>query len=241
MYTAGCDSVFCFIVQFARSKLSVTPKFIRYMLYRVAKICQILGQSDAKSVLMEDCDRNFLVMHRENLNAVEADTRKPAVSSIPWSPVTYLSSTSWNTMEYYGKRQRGEAASTNMIMTVSHIVRGLASDLRGGVGWLRCQKTSCQVWNSESAQRRGGVFADRPLVRPDKPQPRPSDVCVSSLMKKFWYLGETLLSAEQTLPPLCPRPPRTVTQPSAIPSGLWPHLSLTWWKHWKLSTDTELW
>lgn len=63
---------------------------------------------------------------------------------------------------------------------------------------LRCQKTSCQVWNSESAEWRGGVFADRPLVRPDKPQPRPSDVCVSSLMKKFWYLGETLLSAEQT-------------------------------------------
>lgn len=169
------------------------PKFIRYMLYSAAKICQILGHSDAKSVLMEDCDWNFLVRHRENLNAVEADTRQPAVSSIPWSPVTYLSSTSRNTMEYYGKRQK---ASTNMIMTVSHIVRGLASDLRGG--GVRCQKTSRQVWNSESAQRRGGVFADRPLVRPDKPQPRPSDVCVSSLMKKFWYLGETLLSAEQT-------------------------------------------
>lgn len=174
--------------------------------------------------------RNFLV--GLNLNAVEADTSKPAASSIPWSPVTYLSSTSRNMMEYYGKRQKGEAASTNMIMTVSHIVRGLASDLRGGVGrGLRCQKTSCQVWNSESAQRQGGVFADRPLVRPDKPQPRPSDVCVSSLMKKFWYLGETLLSAEQTLPPLCPRPPWTVTQPSAIPSGLWLHLNFTWWKY----------
>lgn len=33
-----------------------------------------------------------------------------------------------------------------------------------------------------------------------RPRPRPSDVCVSSLMKKFWYLGETLLSAEQTVP-----------------------------------------
>lgn len=94
------------------------------MLYSVAKICQILGHSDAKSVLMEDCDQNFLVMHRENLNVVEADNRKPAVSSIPWSPVTYLSSTSRNMMKYYGKRQKGEAASTNMIMTMSHIVRG---------------------------------------------------------------------------------------------------------------------
>lgn len=48
------------------------PEFFRYVLYSVAKICQILGHSDAKPDLMEDCDRNSLVMHRENLNAVEA-------------------------------------------------------------------------------------------------------------------------------------------------------------------------
>lgn len=181
MYTAGCDSVFCFIVQFARSKLSVTPKFIRYMLYRVAKICQISGQSDAKSVLMEDCDRNFLVMHRENLNAVEADTRKPAVSSIPWSPVTYLSSTSWNTMEYYGKRQRGEAASTNMIMTVSHIVRGLASDLRGGWGWGGCVAKKQAVKSGTASQHRGGegCLQTAPSSAPTNPNPGPlMSVCL---------------------------------------------------------------
>lgn len=163
MCIVGCDSVFVFIVQFAHSKLSVMPKFIRYMLYSVAKICQIFGQSDAKSGLMKDCDQNFLVMHRENLNVVEVDTRKPAVSSIPWPPVTYLSSTSRNMMEYYGKRQKGEAASTNMIMTVSHIVRGLASDLRGRRGGLPKNKLS-------SLEQRVSTAAGRGVCRPP---PRP--------------------------------------------------------------------
>lgn len=64
-------------------------------------------------------------------------------------------------------RRAKRPPQTLQIMTVSHIVQGLAVDLRGG----RCQKTSCQVWNCESAQRRGGVFADRPLVRPETPTP----------------------------------------------------------------------
>lgn len=66
----------------------------------------------------------------------------------------------------------------------------------------------------QSGAARGGVFADRPLAH----RPRPSEVCVSSLMKKFWYLGETLLSAERTH--RCPRtlnrcPTQTQTQTPA--------------------------
>lgn len=81
------------------------------------------------------------------------------------------------------------------------MVKAFAGDL-----WVsRCQKTSCQ-----SLELRVSAAAGRCVCRPPpralKPQPRPSDVCVSSLMKKFWYLGETLLSSEQTLPPPCPQP-----------------------------------
>lgn len=182
MYIVGCDSVFVFIVQFAHSKLYFMPKFIRYKLYSVAKICQILGHSDAKSVLMEDCDRNFLVMHRENLNAVEADTHKPAVSSIPWSPVTYLNSTSRNMMEYYGKRQKGEAASTNMIMTVSHIAQGLVSDLReeeDGRGVCVAKKQAVKSGTASQHSGREGCLQTAPSSAPTNPNPGPlMSVCL---------------------------------------------------------------
>lgn len=164
MYIVGCDSVFVFIMH-------SSCKFIRYMLYSAAKICQILGHSDAKSVLMEDCDQNFLVMHRENLNVVEADTRKPAVSSIPWSPVTYLSSTSRNMMKYYGKRQKGEAASTNMIMTMSHIVRGPHQwfTRRGG----SCVAKKQAVKSGTASQQSGGegCLQTAPSSAPTNPNP----------------------------------------------------------------------
>lgn len=63
------------------------------------------------------------------------------------------------------------------------------------------------VKSGTASQRSGGevCLQTAPSSAP-KPQPCPSDVCVSSLMKKFWYLGETLLSAEQTVPPPCPQP-----------------------------------
>lgn len=176
MYMVGCDSVFVFIVRFAHSKLYVMPKFIRYTVYSVAKICQILGHSDAKSVLMEDCDRNFLVMHRENLNAVEADTSKPAVSS------TYLSSTSRNTMEYYGKRQKGEAASTNMIMTVSHIVQCLTSDLReeeDGRGVCVAKKQAVKSGTASQHSGGEGCLQTAPSSAPTNPNPGPlMSVCL---------------------------------------------------------------
>ena len=86
-------------------------------------------------------------------------------------------------------------------MMVSHIVQGLAGDLRGAAAKKQVVKSGT------ASQRSGGevCLQTAPSSAP-KPQPRPSDVCVSSLMKKFWYLGETLLSAEQTLPPPCPQP-----------------------------------
>ena len=76
-------------------------------------------------------------------------------------------------------------------------------------GWFT--RGCCQKNKSSSLEQRVSAAARRCVCRPPaspapEPQPRPSDVCVSSLMKKFWYLGETLLSAEQTLPPPCPPP-----------------------------------
>lgn len=68
-----------------------------------------------------------------------------------------------------------------------------------------------QAVKSGAATQRGGgeeCLQTAPSST-QKPRPRPSDVCVSSLMKKFWYLGETLLSAEQTLPPHCPQTPNS--------------------------------
>lgn len=76
-------------------------------------------------------------------------------------------------------------------------------------------------WRVSAAAGGGGVFADRPLVHRAAPT-RPSDVCVSSLMKKFWNLGETLLSAEQTQPPRCPQTPNscpTQTSPPRPPAS----------------------
>lgn len=68
------------------------------------------------------------------------------------------------------KTEGGEAASTNTtIMMVSHIVQGLAGDLRGGGGTAKKQV----VKSGTASQRSGGevVFADRPLVRPKTPTP----------------------------------------------------------------------
>lgn len=57
-----------------------------------------------------------------------------------------------------------EVASANTsIMTMSHIVQGLEADLRGAAA-------KKQVVKSGTASQ-GGVFADRPLVRPNPPHP----------------------------------------------------------------------
>lgn len=64
--------------------------------------------------------------------------------------------------------------------------------------WTLLEKTSRQVWSGPSP--RSPLFAERSHsshVHTHKPT-LPSDVCVLSLMKKFSYLGETLLSAEET-------------------------------------------
>lgn len=130
---------------------------------------------------------------------------QPPAPSLSWCPLMYPSSTSRNKPPElpHGGRQKGEAASANTaIMMVSHIVQGLAGDLRGGP--LPKNKLSGLEQRVSAA---AGRCVCRPPPRPPrKPQPRLSDVCVPSLMKKFWYLGETLLSAEQTLPPPCPQP-----------------------------------
>lgn len=102
-----------------------------------------------------------------------------------------------------------KTASSTMV-TVSHVVQ---ADLWRWWWWC------CRVWSGESAQRwGGGVFADRPLVHRAAPT-RPSDVCVSSLMKKFWNLGETLLSAEQTRPPRCPQTPNSCPTQTSPPQA----------------------
>lgn len=102
-------------------------------------------------------------------------------------------------------------------MTVSHIVQGPAGDLRGAAAKKQVVKSGT------ASQRSGGevCLQTAPSSAP-KPQPRPSDVCVPSLMKKFWYLGETLLSAEQTLPPPCPRPLRSHTAAPPIRNPVGP-------------------
>lgn len=104
------------------------------------------------------------------------------------------------TEQPYGRWQKGKAASTNTtIMTVSHIVQGLAVDLRGG----RCQKTSCQVWNCESAQRRGGVFADRPLVHPETPTPSLWCLCVfvnEEILVPWWDIALSWADSASSVP-----------------------------------------
>ncbi|CAB1446492.1 unnamed protein product [Pleuronectes platessa] len=140
--------------------------------------------------------------------------------------LTYPSSTSRKkpAIGFTEEERRDEMTSANAtIMMVSHIARGLAGDLRGATAKKQVVKSGT------ASQRCGGevCLQTAPSSAP-KPQPLLSDVCVPSLMKKFWYLGETLLSAEQTLPPLCPRAPHSHTaapHTTAVPSGLWSHLS----------------
>lgn len=148
-------------------------------------------------------DRNFLVMHRENLNVVEADTHKPAVSSIPWSPVTYLSSTSRNMMEYYGKRQKGEAASTNMIMTVSHIVRGLASNLWGGSGGVLPKNKLSSLEQRVSTAAGRGVCRLPP--RPPRQTPTPTLWCLcvfvnEEILVPWWDIALSWADSASSLP-----------------------------------------
>lgn len=91
-----------------------------------------------------------------------------------------------------------EAGLTNTVMTVSHIVRGLARNLQARGCALPLKKIKQVVKSGTASQQSAGegCLQTASSSRPDQPQPRPSDVCVPSLMKKFWYLGETLLSAE---------------------------------------------
>lgn len=103
------------------------------------------------------------------------------------------------------------------------------------VGDLRGAAARKQVVKSGTASQCSGgevCLQTAPSSIPE-PQPRPSDVCVSPLMKKFWYLGETLLSAEQPLPSPCPQPLHSHTatppnrnpiRPLASPSLLWKEL-----------------
>lgn len=138
------------------------------------------------------------------------------VPSLSWCSLTYPSSSSRN--KPYGRRQKGEAASTN---TTDYDGE---SHCAGPCGWFtRGPLPKNKLSKSGTASQRSGgevCLQTAPSSAP-KPQPRPSDVCVSSLMKKFWYLGETLLSAEQTLPPQCPHtaapPIRSPIMPLASP------------------------
>lgn len=96
-------------------------------------------------------------------------------------------------------RRAKRPPQTLQIMTVSHIVQGLAVDLRGG----RCQKTSCQVWNCESAQRRGGVFADRPLVHPETPTPSLWCLCVfvnEEILIPWWDIALSWADSASSVP-----------------------------------------
>lgn len=80
-------------------------------------------------------------------------------------------------------------------------------------------KTSCQVWNSESAECWGGVFADRLLV-PPRPTPTPSLWCLCAFVNEeilvpWWDIAVSWVDSASSLPSA----PRTVTQPSRNPIG----------------------
>lgn len=80
-------------------------------------------------------------------------------------------------------------------------------------------KTSCQVWNSESAECWGGVFADRLLVRP-RPTPTPSFWCLCAFVNEeilvpWWDIAVSWADSASSLPSA----PRTVTQSSRNPIG----------------------
>lgn len=105
------------------------------------------------------------------------------------------------------------ASACTTIMILSHIVTRPNRSIYEGL--LPKNKP-------RSLEQRVSAVAGRCVCRPPPspaptPPPHPSDVCVSSLMKKFWYLGETLLSAEQTLPPLCPLYSHTAAPPNRNP------------------------
>lgn len=125
-------------------------------------------------------------------------TRKPPVQSIPSYPVMYLNSISRNMTDYYGKCQK-RAWQIRWWRWVTLCEALPAIYKRGAGGCALPLKKIKQVVKSGTASQQSageGCLQTASSPRPDQPQPRPSDVCVPSLMKKFWYLGETLLSAE---------------------------------------------
>lgn len=81
------------------------------------------------------------------------------------------------------------------------------------------KKTSCQVWNSESAEGRGGLFADRLLVRP-RPTPTLSLWCLCAFVNEeilvpWWDIAVSWADSASSLPSA----PRTVTPASCDPTG----------------------
>lgn len=129
--------------------------------------------------------------------------------------------------------EEGETVLTNtMTTTVSHIVlRAL---------WVIYERLLPKKHKSPSLEQRVSAAVRRCVCRTPasptpEPQPRPSDVCVSLLMKKFWYLGETLLSAEQILAPPCPQPlhSHTAAPPNHNPIRLQGDFLWPGWSYFK--------
>lgn len=89
------------------------------------------------------------------------------------------------------------------------------------VGDLReaaAKKTSRQVWNSESVQWRGGVFADHPLVHPRTPAPSLWCLCVfvnEEILIPWWDIALSWAAPASSMPSTSAQSYSRPTQPQS--------------------------
>lgn len=156
----------------------------------------------------------------------KSDRYQPPIPSLSWCPLTYPSSTSRNKASLWKKREgRSGLHKQNDYAGESYCARPCGWFTKG-----RCQKTSRQVWNSESAQQRGGVFADRPLVRPKTPTPSLWCLCAfvnEEILVPWWDIAVSWADSASSVPSTPAQSYSCPTQRNPIRALTWP-LPLCW-------------
>lgn len=94
------------------------------------------------------------------------------------------------------------------------LCKAFVADLRGATA----KKTSRQVWNSESVQWRGGVFADRPLVHPRTPAPSLWCLCAfvnEEILIPWWDIALSWAASAASMPSTSAQSYSRPTQPQS--------------------------